>query len=115
MRLLVSRSWQETVKRFELRPGSVTEWCVGRIMERLIEMTEKKRQRVYVQTAIVKQVEERFTTKCVSGFGKDAKTEEVSDGWWITFVDSKTAVRCDNKPDVEVGDRATCTWEFSRP
>jgi len=49
-----------------------------------------------------------------SGVGKDAVTDEVFDGWWITFTDSRTAIRCDNKPDCEPGDLAICTWEFRR-
>lgn len=115
MRLLVSRSWQATVKRYELRPGSVTEWMIGDIMNRIIEMVETKREKVYRQTATVAKVEERFKTEWAGGHAKDAKTKEVSDGWWITFSDSKTAVRCETKPDVEAGDRAVCTWEFHKP
>lgn len=68
----------------------------------------------YVQVCTVKDVVERFRTEWAGGTGPDASTREVSDGWWITFVDSRTAVRCDNKPDVRPGDKATCTWEFKR-
>lgn len=114
MRLLVARAWQRTVKRFELRPGTPTEYMVGNIMERMMEIVEGRRPVVYRQTAIVKLVEERFETKWVSGMGKDAVTKEVSDGWWITFRDSQTAVRCETKPDCKPGDTATCTWEFHK-
>jgi hypothetical protein len=115
MRLLVSRAWQATVKRFELRPGSVTEWCVGDIMERLMKMVENSRETVYRQEATVKKVEQRFRTEWAGGHGKDAKTKDVPDGWWITFSDNLTAVRCETKPDCEPGDKAVCTWEFHRP
>lgn len=69
----------------------------------------------YEQRVTVKAVEERKRTICVSGFGADAKTEQISDGWYITFTDSKTAVVCETKPDVEPGDIATCTWTFAKP
>lgn len=72
------------------------------------------RQKQYVQATTVKAIEERTKTVVVSGVGKDAVTDEVFDGWWITFVDSRTAIRCDSKPDCEVGDTAICTWEFRR-
>lgn len=73
------------------------------------------RTKVYVQQTTVKKVEERTRTVCVSGTGKDAVTKEVSDGWWITFTDSLTALRCENKPDCEAGDIAVNTWEFKKP
>jgi hypothetical protein len=114
MRLLVSRTWQATVKRFELRPGSVTEWMLGQIMEGLTKMVENSRQTVYKQETTVKKVEERMRTEWVEGLGKEAKTKETSDGWWITFTDNLTAVRCESKPDCEPGDRAVCTWEFHK-
>lgn len=78
-------------------------------------MTETKRQRVYRQTAIVKKVEQRTKTEWAGGHGKDATTKEVPDGWWITFIDNPTAVRCETKPDCEMGDHAVCTWEFHKP
>jgi hypothetical protein len=78
-------------------------------------VVEIRRQKVYRQTATVKDVEQRFKTAVVSGFGKDAVTDEVADGWWITFTDSKTGIRCETKPDVQPGDVATCTWEFHKP
>jgi hypothetical protein len=115
MRQLVSEAWQAAVKKWELRPGSVTEHLVGDIMERLVKLVEGGRQNVYIQETRVKQVEERFRTVVVSGFGKTAVTDEVSNGWWITFHDSLTAVRCDKKPDCVPGDIATCTWEFRKP
>lgn len=71
--------------------------------------------RIYVQEATVKKVEERFVTRYVSGTGKDAKTEEVSNGWWITFHENLTAVQCATKPDCEVGYKAVNTWEFKKP
>ena len=73
------------------------------------------RTKVYVQETKVKKVEERFKTRCISGTGKEAVTDEVSDGWWITFSDSLTALRCESKPDCEAGDIAVCTWEFKKP
>lgn len=76
---------------------------------------EIKRQRVYRQTATVKKIEERHRTKYLRGTGKEAETEEVSDGWWITFNENLTAVRCEIKPDCQVGDHAVCTWEFHKP
>lgn len=115
MRQLVAESWQATVKRFELRPGSVTEWMTGDLMERLMKVVEGKRETVYRQVTTVKHIEQRFKTIVVSGFGKDAVTDEVPDGWWITFTDSLSAVRCDTKPDCVVGDKAVNTWEFQRP
>lgn len=71
--------------------------------------------KIYVQEATVKKVEERYRTRYVSGTGKDAKTEEVSDGWWITFHENLTAVHCVTKPDCEVGYKAVNTWEFKKP
>jgi len=84
-------------------------------MERLIKMVENSRQKVYRQEATVKKIEERFRTEWVRGQGKDAETKEVSDGWWITFTDSLSAIRCDTKPDCTIGDKAVCTWEFHKP
>lgn len=72
------------------------------------------RQTTYKQTTTVKNVEQRFRTKVLRGVGKDAVTEDVPDGWWITFSDSKTALRCESKPDCQPGDVAICTWEFRR-
>lgn len=68
--------------------------------------------KIYVQEATVKKIEERFRTEWVSGLGKDAVTKEVSDGWWITFHENLTAIRCEKKPDCRVGDKAVNTWEF---
>jgi hypothetical protein len=114
IRLLISRSWQATVKRFELRPGSVTEWMTGDIMERLLKMVENKRATVYRQETTVKKVEKRNKTVWAGGHGKDATTKDEPDGWWVTFSDSPTAIRCETKPDCEVGDKAVCTWEFHK-
>lgn len=79
-------------------------------------MTEMRRDRVYRQTATVKIVEERFKPvhDKTSGVGKDAKAVDVSDGWWVTFTDNPTAVRCETKPDCQPGDKAVCTWEFHK-
>lgn len=77
-------------------------------------MVEMRREKQYVQATTVKKVEERTKTVVVSGFGKDAVTDEMFDGWWITFTDSLTALRCENKPDCQPGDVAVCTWEFRR-
>lgn len=115
IRLLVSRCWQRAVKHWELRPGTPTEWLVGQIMEELMKVVENRREYVYRQETRVKLVEERFKTVWAGGHGKDAKTKEVSDGWWVTFTDSPTAIRCETKPDCKVGDIATCTWEFRSP
>ena len=76
-------------------------------MQEGVEMT-----RAYVQTATVAKVEERFNTVWAGGTGKDAKTKEVSDGWWVTFKDNLSAIKCETKPDCKPGDIATCTWEF---
>lgn len=114
MRNLLSAAWQACVKKFGLRPGSPTESLVGDTMERLMLLVESSRQSVYRQETRVKMVEQRWRTVVVSGFGKDAVTEEVSNGWWITFHDSLTAVRCETKPDCAPGDIATCTWEFRK-
>lgn len=80
-----------------------------------MKLVENARQSVYVQETTVKDVELRYRTVVVSGFGKDAVTNEVPNGWWITFADSLTAVRCETEPDCKPGDIATCTWEFRRP
>jgi hypothetical protein len=77
-------------------------------------MVENMRQTKYEQRATVKNVEQRTRTVVVSGIGKDAVTKEVPDGWWITFSDSKTALRSENKPDCEPGDIAICTYEFRK-
>jgi hypothetical protein len=71
--------------------------------------------RVYVQTTTVKSVERRTRTVWAGGHGKDAQTREEPDGWWITFNDSLTALRCETEPVAKPGDIATCTWEFKRP
>jgi hypothetical protein len=72
-------------------------------------------EKVYRQVATVKKIEERHRTEYVGGTGKDATTREVSDGWYITFHENLTAVKCDTKPSCQVGDKAICTWEFQRP
>jgi hypothetical protein len=71
--------------------------------------------KVYVQQATVKKVEERFREEWAGGMGKEAKTKHVSDGWWVTFNENMTAIRCDTKPECEAGDIALCTWEFKKP
>lgn len=114
MRRLVSRVWQRTVKHWELRPGSVTEWTIGQMMEELMKLVEGAPQKVYVQETTVKDVVQKFKTVVTSGFGKDAVTDEVPDGWWITFTDNLSAVRCETKPDCQPGDTAVCTWEFRK-
>lgn len=68
----------------------------------------------YRQVSHVKKVEHRKRTVYVSGSGKDCVTKQVSDGWWVTFTDNPTGVRFDSEPDVQPGDVATCTWEFTR-
>lgn len=113
-RQLVARVWQRTVKHWHLRPGSVTEWFLGQLMEELMKVVEGGPRTVYRQVSTVKRVEQRFKTTVVSGFGKDAVTEEVDDGWWVTFTDSLSAIRCETKPECEAGDTATCTWEFKK-
>jgi hypothetical protein len=115
MRKIVAEVWQAAVAKFKLRPGSPTEWTVGNILEELLKMVENTRQKQYVQATTVKTVEERTKIVVISGIGKDAKTEEQFDGWWITFSDSRTAIRCESKPDCQPGDTAVCTWEFRRP
>jgi hypothetical protein len=112
MRRLVASVWQRAVKHWELRPGSVTEWFVGQMMEELMKVVETGPQKVYRQETTVKMVEQRFKTIVKSGFGKDAVTDEVADGWWVTFTDNLSAVKCETKPDCKPGDIAVCTWEF---
>ena len=73
------------------------------------------RETTYEQRTTVKDVEQRFRTVVIRGFGKDAETEDVPNGWWITFTDSLTAVRCETKPDCQPGDTAICSWRFERP
>jgi hypothetical protein len=114
MRNIVAEVWQAAVRRFKLRPGTPTEWAVGNILEELLKVVENRREKQYVQATTVKKVEERTKTVVVRGFGKDAVTDEVFDGWWITFTDSLTALRCETKPDCQPGDTAICTWEFRR-
>ncbi len=71
-------------------------------------------EKEYVQQTTVKDVELRFKTVVKSGFGKDAVTEEVEDGWWVTFTDSPSAIRCESKPVCKPGDIAVCTWTFHK-
>jgi hypothetical protein len=87
----------------------------GRIDEESEVELVSSREKKYEQRTVVKAVEQRFRTVVVRGFGKDAETEDVPNGWWITFTDSLTAVRCEEKPDCQAGDVAICTWEFRKP
>lgn len=114
MRQLVASVWQRAVKHWKLRPGSVTEWFTGQLMEELMKVVEGGPRTVYRQVSTVKRVEQRFKTVVVSGFGKDAKTDEVDDGWWVTFHDNLSAIRCESKPECEPGDTAINTWEFKK-
>lgn len=53
----------------------------------------------------IKLVEERFTTKWVSGVGDKGVTVDVSTGWWIVFETWNVAINAGNtKPDFESGD-----------
>jgi hypothetical protein len=78
-------------------------------------MVEIVSQKVYQQVCTVKKIEERYRTEWVSGQGKDALTREVSEGWYVTFHENLTAIKCETKPVCKVGDKAICTWEFQSP
>lgn len=53
----------------------------------------------------IKIVEERFTTRWVSGTGDKAVTADVSTGWWIVFDVWNVALYAgETKPDFESGD-----------
>jgi hypothetical protein len=44
-RQIVSEEWGKAVKEFELRPGNITEKVIARIINRLDEETEKRKQK----------------------------------------------------------------------
>lgn len=53
----------------------------------------------------IKLVEERFTTKWMSGVDDKGVTVDVSTGWWIVFEGWNVAVNAGAaKPDFESGD-----------
>lgn len=78
-------------------------------------MVDLVSEKVYRQTCTVKKIEERYRTEYVGGTGKDAITKEVSEGWYVTFHENLTAIKCETKPVCKVGDKAICTWEFVSP
>lgn len=71
----------------------------------------------FVYHRTVKIVEQRFRTEWVSGVGKDAKTREVSEGWFVVFAEEPTAMYLGTtETDLKVGDRMQLTLELkSRP
>lgn len=40
VRQIIAEEWHTVVKEYNLRPGTVTETFIGRVLERLIEATE---------------------------------------------------------------------------
>ena len=60
----------------------------------------------------VSSVEERKKSVHVRGVGKDAKFQEVSEGWWVNFNDWKTAAHVGrDRPNIKAGDTVKMTME----
>ena len=65
--------------------------------------------------ATVRSVEERFKRVHRSGFGKDAKFDEVSLGWFVLFQEWPAAANVGaEKPEAKQGDRVKLTMEVLR-
>lgn len=66
----------------------------------------------FVYHRTLKAVEERFHKKHVTGAGKDAVMEDVSAGWYATFVEDPVAAYLGPmKPGLKAGDKVKLTLE----